>query len=383
MTAEEDDEDPRHVLLLGDAQSHHTRSIARSLVRRGMLVETVSGRPAPPGYDGRVHVIQSDSNAMFIVKATRLVRRLLRSSNYDVVNAHYATRYGLLGRLGAGRTPLVVSVWGSDVQSAAARRPDVQLLLRWVLSGATVVGATSRALAESARPLAAGRPVIVTHFGVDVERFHPTVEPLAGFTVVSLRGYAPNYGYRTLVEAFRSVVDAVPGARLVLGGGGDRTAVAELVRDLGLGDHVSLQGRIHRDDVPALIASGHVAAIPSARYEGFGVFAVEAAACARPVVASRVGGLVEIVRHNETGILVTPESSRDLAAALIELAHDPGRRRALGSAARRTAEELFAADRTIADLVAAYRLAMSVPPSRRSWLRRIAARTAFTGRNRR
>jgi starch synthase len=85
--------------------------------------------------------------------------------------------------------------------------------------------------------------------------------------------------------------------------------------------------------VPALIESATVVVMPS-RFEGYPLVTIEAARCARPVVAFAVAGLPEAVAHGETGLLVQPENPDALAAAILELLDDPGRAAALGTRAR-------------------------------------------------
>jgi glycosyltransferase involved in cell wall biosynthesis len=123
---------------------------------------------------------------------------------------------------------------------------------------------------------------------------------------------------------------------LIAGDGGERAALEARVGALGVADRVRFLGR--REDKPELLAACDALVLPSRR-EGLGVAALEAMACGRPVLASRVGGLAEAVRDGETGLLVPPEDPAALACAIAALQGDAGLRERLGAAGpKRVAE---------------------------------------------
>jgi glycosyltransferase involved in cell wall biosynthesis len=133
-------------------------------------------------------------------------------------------------------------------------------------------------------------------------------------------------GQDVLLEAAR----AVPTMHVVFcGDGSERASLERAARRLG--GRVTFAG--FRQDVAACLAAADVVVLPS-RHEGLGVAALEAMAAERPVVASRVGGLADVVVEGETGVLVPPDDVPRLAAALARLAADPGERVALGRAGR-------------------------------------------------
>ena len=111
-----------------------------------------------------------------------------------------------------------------------------------------------------------------------------------------------------------------------------------------MGDRVRFFG--HRDDVPALLRESDIFVLPS-RSEAFPNGLIEAMAAGLPVVATAVGGIVELVRHGENGLLVRPGDSRDLANAIQQLVDDPRRAAALASHARRTIEARYSFERMV------------------------------------
>jgi glycosyltransferase involved in cell wall biosynthesis len=130
----------------------------------------------------------------------------------------------------------------------------------------------------------------------------------------------PEKGHPTLLEAWRLVIDEVPDARLLVVGEGSRLeALQAQARELGIDHRVVFTGR--RDDVPAVTAALDVAVLPSYR-EAQGLTILEAMALSRPVVASNVGGIPEMVEDGQTGLLVPPHQPVPLAAAIVRLLRD-------------------------------------------------------------
>jgi glycosyltransferase involved in cell wall biosynthesis len=130
----------------------------------------------------------------------------------------------------------------------------------------------------------------------------------------------PEKGHPTLLEAWPAVVRAVPDAYLlVVGEGSQRQALEQQARDLRIAHRVVFTGR--RDDVPAVTAALDVAVLPSYR-EAQGLTILEAMALARPVVASNVGGIPEMIEDGVTGLLVEPHDAVALSAAIVRLLTD-------------------------------------------------------------
>jgi glycosyltransferase involved in cell wall biosynthesis len=138
-------------------------------------------------------------------------------------------------------------------------------------------------------------------------------------------------GIDVLANAFASVRHRVPQARmLVVGDGPDRDALQSQALELGINNSIVWAGARPWSDAIRLMSVTDIVAVPS-RFEGFGLSAVEAMACGKPVVASAVGGLPEIVKDRETGLLVPPSDPQAWAEALVRLVGDPGLRQELGA----------------------------------------------------
>ena len=133
----------------------------------------------------------------------------------------------------------------------------------------------------------------------------------------------PEKGIDILIRAWPKVRKAVPGATLrILGEGDQRPQLEELAKSSGLDPKEVLPGRIPSDQVKDALASARALVFPSIWLEAFGLVALEAFRAGIPVVASRLGGIPELVQDERTGLLANPRDAKDLAKAMIRLATD-------------------------------------------------------------
>ena len=111
--------------------------------------------------------------------------------------------------------------------------------------------------------------------------------------------------------------------------------------DTGIADSCTWMGRLPWDEAMGCLGLMDIVVVPS-RFEGFGLTAIEAMACRKPVVASRVDGLAEIIQNGQNGFLVPSEDIEGLADCIVELIKDEARRTSIGEAARKGVEEKYA-----------------------------------------
>jgi glycosyltransferase involved in cell wall biosynthesis len=260
---------------------------------------------------------------LFFTAFSRAARRAARDA--DLVHAHWLPS-GAVGLL-TGR-PVVVQVWGTDVE--LARR--VARLARRILSRAALVVAPSTELAAAARSLGA-REVRVIPSGVDVPAAVPQ-EDDPPFVLFAGR-LSPEKGPLELVAA----ADGIP--LVVVGDGPLRDRIP------------GARGFVPHEELLRLYGRAAVVAVPSYR-EGFGVVCAEAMAHGRPVVASAVGGLLDLVADGETGYHVPPGDVPALRAALERLLGDPVLRRRMGEAARARVRDRFSWEAVTDATVRAY-----------------------------
>jgi glycosyltransferase involved in cell wall biosynthesis len=251
--------------------------------------------------------------------------RAVRSVEADLLHAHWLPAGWVAARSGR---PYVVQVWGTDVE-LARRAP---WFARRVLRGARFVIAASSDLADQARALGA-HDVRVIPSGVDLPaQIGDEAEPPE---ILYAGRLSPEKGVLELIEAAQ-------GKKLVVAGDGplrDRVPMA--------------RGFVQHDELQHLFARAAVVACPSRR-EGFGVACLEAMAHGRPVVATGVGGLRDLVVDGETGIVVPPRDPVALRSALERLLGDPELRHRLGAAGRKRARAEFSWERITDETLAAY-----------------------------
>jgi glycosyltransferase involved in cell wall biosynthesis len=342
------------ILLVANGASIHTRRWAAGLIGRGHRVVVASETP-PEGTGAEWLRLPSVRRFRANLPHLALVlRRAAKRLRPDVVHAHYASHYGILAAW-AGLSPLVVSVWGADVEVFPRRSFVARWLLCRALAQADRVTATSAYLARITRQLVPGVGVEVVPFGVDTGFFQPA--PVRDtLLVVSNKHLEAVYGAELLVEATARLRREGLAVKLVLLGGGSR---AETIRrqaaTLGLGEAVHLAGPQSPEEVRAWLEQAAVAAYPSYR-ESFGVATLEASAMGRPVVASRVGGLTEVVVDGVTGVLVPVGDVGALAAALADLLRDPDRRARMGAAGVRWVRDHFSWTASLDRMEAVYRV---------------------------
>jgi glycosyltransferase involved in cell wall biosynthesis len=248
------------------------------------------------------------------------------SRDADLVHAHWLPSG--VAALASGK-PFVLQLWGTDVE-LARRMPT---LARPVVERARVVICASSALAWSARELGA-RDVRVIPSGVDIPP-DDGVEEAQPPHVLYVGRLSPEKGIKDLVAA----ADGLP--LVVVGDGPLRDEVPQAL------------GFVPNAELGPYYRRAAVVAVPSRR-EGYGVVCAEAMAHGKPVVASAVGGLLDLVRHNETGLLVPPGDEAALREALRWLLSDADLRLRLGAAARERAREHLSWEHATAETLRAY-----------------------------
>jgi glycosyltransferase involved in cell wall biosynthesis len=189
----------------------------------------------------------------------------------------------------------------------------------------------------------------------------PKVSPAAPLLLILGRLELAMKGHAVLLEALAS--PALADAHLaVVGDGPDRPLLEALIERKRLRGRVHLLG--HRSDAPALLPGADLVVVPSLDNESSPNVVLEAWAARRPVLASRIAGLPELLRDDEHGLLVPPGDAEALAAAARALLDDPVRRRALGACGRRAVEERYSADVMAAATVALYERLLAAPSRR-------------------
>jgi glycosyltransferase involved in cell wall biosynthesis len=334
----------------------------------------VMGYARALGGDQRLHPLAYPMLLPYAASAFARLSTVAERFGCDLVHAHWVLPSGPIAAAAAaaiGR-PLVVSLHGSDVY-VAERNAAFAAITGVALRRAAAVTACSRDLRDRAIRLGA-RPerCRVVPYGVDPTGF--AADDAAGLALRRRLGIAPSTrlvlafgrmvpkkGFEHLVDAMPSLLERQPAARLLLGGGGVLYDELRARADaLGVGPAVVMPGRIAWTDVPSYLAAADVCVLPSVtdakgNVDGLPNVALEAMAAGKPLVATRVGGLPDVIEDGRNGLLVEPGAPGALADAVGRLLASPDEARRLGAEARRRVEARLSWSAVAAEVVELYR----------------------------
>ena len=341
-----------------------TVTFLRRLQARGMQVPvcTVTGR-----HDGALarevnaaELRRYDLGARRLADPRALLRlvRLIRRERIDMIHAHgqdasiIAHAACFLTRTALIVTRHVLEEPGGNARERLRARLALTALRKCDLAVAVSDAAAARLSALSGRRRDS---IAVIRNGIELGRFEPARCAPDGLRIRRALGMEdarivlmpavmrPGKGHDVMLDAFARVARAQPLARLLLAGTGPLEAGLR-DRAAPLGDAVKFLG--HREDMAALLSAADIVALPSAA-EALPTVLLEAAAAARPVVATAVGGTAEIVKDCRTGWLVDAGDAAGLADGIVALLADPDRAHRFGAEGRALAEKQFGIDRQI------------------------------------
>jgi len=318
---------------------------------------------------GGVEVIRLERSSRLSLGAWAPLVRLLRSGRVDVLHAHLFGSNVWASVLGTlTRTAAIVAhehMWAYDAGARLRPLLDRHLIGRLAdafvaVSREGVRGMVAREgippekvafLPNGVRALGAGDGRAVRgEFGI------PATAPL----LVSVGHLRPEKSFGTLVEALAELrARGVNAHALIAGEGPEREMLEQLAADLDVTGHLALAGA--REDVADLLATADIGVCCS-RFEGGPLSVMEYMQAGLPVLATRVGGLPELVADGVTGVLVPPGDARELAAAAAGLIADPARAAALGTAGRDAVGRDYALDVWVRRLETLYSRLLSEPP---------------------
>lgn len=350
--------------------------LARELAARGHRVHFIGaalpGRlePLPEGI--QLHRVPLElpapvgAQAFPLELAARLID-VIRSERIELIHAHYAVPHAAAASLaravlGRAAPPLVLTLHGSDVPSEGASDGQV-LLVRKLTLESDAITVPSAALAELARArlrLPDQRAIEIIPNFVDIERFRPGPDRAAltalfpggglGSVLCHASNFRPVKRPLDLVRIFARVRARRRAVLVLAGEGPERPRVEAEVRRLGLERDVAFAGAAR--DLAPLLRACDLFLLPS-ETESFGLAALEAMSSGVPVIASRAGGLPEVV--GEGGLLFPVGDCEAMADAALRLLEDEPARASLGLAARARAVRLFQKSPVVARWEALYK----------------------------
>lgn len=293
--------------------------------------------PSPMGA-GNIFKYRLSFFLRLVPTAFRLAR-YLRRSNVVTINVHYPNTaivaLVLARRLARRNIRLVLSFHGLDVVAAkTTNRGFLQRLVwRFLISNCDAVVACSNALGQDIKqifPRVEGK-LHTVHNGVDGAHcrreatLHPLPTALSGkHYIASVGTFEHKKGHDVLLAAFRVLVSEFPDIHLAIAGreGPAFQATQELTREMGLQERVVILPMLPHGEALALIHGAKLFVLPS-RAEPFGIVLIEAGSLGTPVIATRVGGIPEIIADQRSGILVTSDAPEALSQAIRKMLQAP------------------------------------------------------------
>ena len=299
----------------------------------------------------------------YLLAGGRRVSSLCKAGRWDAIHVHWPIPQGFLAlAAGAPRgVPLISTFYGADL-ALVRKYPLLSPLLQRVVERSVGVTAISRHTGRILAELTGRQPTILP-YGMDLRRrpAAPASASGAGYGILTVGRLIERKGHAVLIRAMRRLVERGREAHLtIIGEGQERPRLEAMIRELGLTERVQLLGRVPDGELERAYARCDAFVLPSivdagGDTEGLGMVLLEALRYERPVIASALGGITDIVEHERSGLLVPPADPEALAGAIERLMDDPGLAGRLGEQGRRINAERFDWERILDAYLALYR----------------------------
>lgn len=360
--------------MLSDASCIHTIRWAKSLSEKGISIKIFSLN----NYEEKIYENYPNISiynlsfssktlskvdgafAKFVyVFALPKLKKVIREFKPDIVHAHYASSYGLLGALCRFK-PFVLSVWGSDIFDFPMKSRLHKQLIKFNLYCADKILSTSNIMAVETNKYTDSQ-VLVTPFGIDLTLFYKKnverIFPSSAIVIGTIKTLLPKYGIDYLIQAFKIVKENHSDLELkllIVGDGNEKEKLIRLCDKLEISDDVVFTGQVDHGEVTEYINNLDIyVALSTLDSESFGVAIIEASACEKPVVVSNVGGLPEVVEDRKTGFVVEAKNS-EAAAISIEKLLNKSTRMTMGEAGRARVKKLYNWDENVDLMISIY-----------------------------
>ncbi|MBC8344734.1 MAG: glycosyltransferase [Candidatus Marinimicrobia bacterium] len=347
------------ILLLSDANSSHTMKWAFSLQNHGVNIllfslfkpnQDVAQQYQDCGItivdanlqDRINHLRRPNLSKLNYIKSLRLLTKTIDAYQPNLLHAHYASSYGVLGYLSKFK-PWILSVWGSDIYDFPQKNRWNKWLLNKVLNNAETVCSTSQTMANEVSQYFDRSNLEVVPFGIDPDIFTPTKEKNQPFTVGTIKSIEKHNNMDCFLDAVKIVIYDYKLSNLqflIVGEGSQLEKMKQKAKALNIDTIVTFSGFIPHKSIVEYYQKLSIFISVSTR-ESFGVSVLEAAACGIPAITSDVGGLPEVNQHNHTGWVMPPSNPRALADAIKKLYQDNQLRTQFGKNARQRVIQKF------------------------------------------
>jgi len=326
------------------------------------------------------HRVETPSYPLFrepqyVLSLANKIVQVSRDEQLDIVHAHYAiphataaylARQILASTRSSGVPRVITTLHGTDITLLGSDRSYSETVA-FCIQQSDGVTAVSRSLKnDTTRELGVTKDIRVIPNFIDcatnhrrqVSSLRKQLAPRGEKLLIHVSNFRPVKRVKAVVEVFARVRKQVPARLLMVGDGPDLVDASCLARSLGVADDVQFLGE--QDQVVPLLSAADVMLLPSAQ-ESFGLAALEGMACEVPVIASRVGGLPELIEHGVTGFLHDLDDLDGMAGSALKLLSDDAFHRRASEAARRVAQDRYCDTKIVPVYEAFYREVLETP----------------------
>ncbi len=346
--------------FLAQVDSPHSLRWIRYFQERGHDIYCISFLPknglSIPFKNANLYLLRFLRVGTFLKVAINAVkvRQLIKEIKPDILHAHYAGTYGLLGAL-SGFHPLVITAWGSDVLISAKSKLK-RIAIKHNLKTADLITCDAYHMKNAIADLLDDNSLLnddskikIINFGVEVDQFKPALRDrklqeelgIKGCPIViSLRNLQPIYNIETLIKAMPIVLKEIPDTKFIIGGEGAQKRNLQLeAKKLGVGSSAIFTGVIPHGYIPQYLNLADVYVSTSSSDAGIAASTAEAMACGVPVVVSDSGENGNWIKDDNNGFLFPVGDYRFLAEKIIYLLKNKDVARSIGLKGRVIIEE--------------------------------------------
>jgi glycosyltransferase involved in cell wall biosynthesis len=355
------------ILLLGDIASAHLQKWAISLSEKGLEIGIFSFNHSTENWwlsyptISIIHQTTKKSTSKSLLSKFSYLfligklKKAIQSFKPDIVHAHYASSYGLIGRL-SGFHPFVISAWGTDVIKFPEQTFFTKSILINNLKSADLICATSFTIKKYISKYTA-KEVSIIPFGIDFNKFQFKIRTEKKELVIGcIKSLEPIYRIDLLIESFKKVAESLKDFNLkllIVGGGSLEKQLKNQVIELGIANQVEFTGKVSHADVPMFYHKMDIFCNLS-EYESFGVSIIEAMACGVPVIATSTEGAQEIISDEKTGFLIDVGNESQLTNKLQFLIQNPDKRNQLAEQALNQVVKKFNWNKNVDEMINQY-----------------------------
>lgn len=354
----------KRITFLADATNAHMEKWVFAL-QDSYEIQVITPK-LNPNFEKQIQQVEYNQNPAIIFPFRQIamifeiykIKKIIRAFHPHVIHVHFALAHPIFYSLPSG-TPVITSFWGSDLVPLPGKSFSDKFLKypRLYVQRSQAVTVTSKYLLGIFEKLFHKSRIRtrVIPFGIDSELFSPAPRPNQKSVVVGFaRAFMSHYGFLDLLEACDPLMKEGLVVLKVAGNGDEEILYKQEVARRDLTKYVEFVGRIAPvTKMPDFYRSLDIFASPSHR-ESFGVAALEASSCGLPVVATKVGGLLETIENGVTGILVPAEDVLELRKAIRQLAESETLRKRMGELGREKVAKEYEWKKSVAHMKELY-----------------------------